>query len=339
MRYKDELWEMRRQASEHRKRVFIIIVITVTVFTAVFLTATVSLCVDMFVPDQDGGNIVDANGGVDRKAPVVTLKSGDTTIYIKTGTNPTWRDYVVVSDASNTGKIISIDNSSVIIDVSGTYSVIYTATDESGNTKSYTFTVVVKDEIFSKDALMNKIASIVARSDFGANKSSSKKDQIKAIYAYVNNENNIRFEDMSNTPNINRDLWADEESWIEEASRTLDKREGDCYSYYSVSVAFFEYFGIEYRGIRRDDSKSDYSGTHFWCIVNTETKAKPQWYFYDATRLGGKFSDGTKNACLRTREELYSYVPSDSNQGYDAYDFYVFDESKYPTVSTVKIPR
>ena len=77
-------------------------------------------------------------------------------------------------------------------------------------------------------------------STLGITKSMSKEDQVKKIFAYVNsptlskNEANIVFTNESNT---------DRSDWMREAYLTLQKGSGDCYSYFAVSKAFFEYFG------------------------------------------------------------------------------------------------
>jgi hypothetical protein len=101
-----------------------------------------------------------------------------------------------------------------------------------------------------------------------------------------------------------------------------------------VSKAFFEYLGIENKGIQRDKSQSNMSGTHFWLMVNIGTAQNGQWYFYDATRLAGKFADGTSDACLRTLSELQSYKSSDGKSG-----FYAFDSANYPDTASVSVKR
>ncbi len=339
MTYREEMKELRIQAAEHRKKVFAVIIVTVAIFTVVFLTATIALGVDL-ATDSSFGN--GASGGVsgggggggggDKKAPVVTLKQGDT-IYLFAGENTSWRDLVTVTDSSNTGKITDMQPSSDFNrDVPGTYSITYTAADAAGNKKSYTFAVVVTQKQFSHAALMDEIKAIVESGSFGATLKSSKKQQVQAIYNYVNNRNNVTFVNTSNTPNINRNNW--KTGWVEEAHRTLDESKGDCYSYYSLSVAFFTYFDIEYEGIQRDNSNIPSSeGTHFWLMVNIGT-SQDQWYYFDATRLGGTFEfDGSKNGCLMTLEKIQSYKPS-SPLGYD---FYEFDPSKYHKASTTVI--
>ncbi len=325
MSYKDELNAWRKDAKKHRNLVFLIIKITVVVLTFAFLVSTVALIVDLAggssSPSGDGG---DVGGNGDRKAPTITINDGDV-IYLFAGENAQWKSYITVNDDSGTGKIIAVDNSGVKLDEPGIYSVTYTVSDSAGNSKDYTVKVVVTKKEYSYDGLMDKIKLIVDDSDFGADKNSTTKKKVQSIYKYVNA---IAFVNISNTPNINRKNW--ETDWVEEAHRTLDREQGDCYSYYSLSKAFFEYFGIENVGIQRDNSNIPSSeGTHFWCVVNIGV-TEDQWYYYDATRLKGKFSDGTNNGCLMTLSKIQSYQPTSSL----GYDFYEFDPSDYPKAST-----
>jgi hypothetical protein len=327
----------REDSARHRKLVFLIIKITVIILTVAFLALTASLIVDL-VGGPSTGAVSGGDSEADRSAPTVRVKNGDV-IYIYVGEAPVWKSYVEVLDSSGTGKITDVDVSAVDQDVPGSYQVKYTVADSAGNTETYTVEVVVTKKEYSYQMLMDMVA--LKAESLGITKDMTKQQQVFAIYEYVNspgktrNEANIVFVNESNIQSISRKNWRTD--WIEEAILTLQNGSGDCYSYYSLSKAFFEYFGIENEGIRRTDSKSEYSGTHFWSMVNVGTTDSPKWYFYDSTRLSGKFSDGTNSACLRTYDELFSYVPSDP--GYDANDFYVFDESKYPTAATTKIAR
>ena len=165
--------------------------------------------------------------------------------------------------------------------------------------------------------------------ELGITKSMSKTEQVKKIYAYVNSKETIYFTDESNIPDINRDSW--ESDWMEEAVRTLESEQGDCYSYYSLSKAFFEYFGIENIGIRRAENYegADEDGTHFWSVV----KVEGGWYYYDATRLAGSFNDGTRNACLITEAKLKSYRTS---KGEDTF-YKMTKPAGFPAIATKEI--
>ena len=159
----------------------------------------------------------------------------------------------------------------------------------------------------------------------------SKEQQVRKIYDFVNNWISWG-SDRSNIMDTHgsaftRDSWMVD--WQEEAILSLKSKNGDCYSYYSLSKAFFEYFDIENIGIKRSE-KSTEKGTHFWQVVNIGTKEAPKWYYYDATELAGTFSDGTDYGCLMTEAKLNSYVTSKGGR-----KFYMFDKwENFPTIET-----
>ncbi len=279
----------------------------------------VLLIVDLATDGADdnlGGN------GADRQKPVITLKSGDA-IYMYVGENIAWKSFVNVSD--NSGSVTLEPNASrVNKDKEGKYTVTYIATDASGNRTELDVTVIVAKKEYSQTTLMENIAK--KATVLGITESMSTEQKVRKIYEYVNSKETVLFTDESNIPNINRKNWKTD--WVEEAARTLESHEGDCYSYYSLSKAFFEYFGIENEGIQRE-AVANMEGTHFWSIVNI---GNDTWYYYDATRLAGEFSDGTKNSCLITLQKLQGYLTSDKEKG-----FYNFNPQNYPTASTKEL--
>lgn len=337
MSYKQDLRAFYEDNAKRKKTVFFAIKITVAVLAACLLLTTVMFIVDLASDGpSDAGNDGDVGGSKDRTAPVIKVNDGADAIYVLVGETVSWRKAVSVSDNSGTGKITAVDNSGVDLDKAGTYYVTYTASDSAGNTSTLTVKVVVTKAQYSYATLVSLVEK--KADTLGITKSMTKTEQILAVYKYVNSPDksastaNIKFVDESNIPAIDRANWQND--WIEEAIRTLNSGEGDCYSYYSVSKAFFEYLGIENKGIRRNDSQSEMSGTHFWSMVNIGTSDKPMWYFYDGTRLAGAFPDGTNNGCLRTLAELQAYVPSNGQSG-----FYAFDGTGYPKTATDKISR
>ena len=149
--------------------------------------------------------------------------------------------------------------------------------------------------------------------EIGITDGMSKQKKVEKIFDYVHNL--FRYADDSNIPNIDRSKWKSD--WIEEAVRTINDETGDCYSYYSLSKAFFEYYDIENIGIMRSPN-STLEGTHYWSIVNIGEGSDDEWYYYDATRLAGSFGDGSNSACLITQETLNTHKTSKG-----ATDFYL----------------
>lgn len=318
-------------SDNNRRRKITVAAIKITVCALVLCLAV--LCV-LFVVDMVTDSGADAGASKDKTPPTIKLTNGDC-IYMFAGETVSFRDKVRASD--NSGKVTLSFDSQVNVNVPGTYSVIYTATDEAGNSSKLTVSVVVTKKDYTYDMLMSRIESLTKR--LGITSGMSKQEQIFAVYDYVNSPGksasnaNIVFTDESNVPAIQRSNWQND--WIEEAIRTIDSGEGDCYSYYSVSKAFFEYLGIENMGIKRDESQSNMTGTHFWLMVNIGSGSSDAWYFYDATRLGGRYADNTRDGCLRTYAELEGYQPSNSAH----YGFYAFDNSGYPKTATTPIDR
>lgn len=222
------------------------------------------------------------------------------------------------------GVTLEYDDSNVNINKEGEYVVTYVATDAAGNKTTAIVPVIIKKTPVSADELNSIIAKIAK--DEGMTKSLSKEELCRRIYIYVNDPKSsgdvARFQYVghSNT---------DRSDWREEAKKTIEAGAGDCYSYYALSKAFFEYFGIENRDVERN--KRINGQTHFWSMVNIGSEDNPQWYFFDATRYAGKFSEGGNNGCLLTKSQLGSYVPSDSSYGKD---YYSFDEGNYPKAQT-----
>ena len=319
----------------------IITATAVALAVAILITAVggIVTLVGALIPEKDKDT-------KDTTPPVIEAAT-DEAVIIYTGETVSYRSFVKVTDEGDGECQLSVDSSKVNQDTPGEYEVRYVATDAAGN-KSQVFTlkVLVKSGEYSRAKLMILIEQ-VAKRELGYTKSeavASGKTRTriaKDIYQFVNDptagkhQANIYFSDISNTPaqkaqggQKSRIGW--ETDWVEEAYRTLSmtRMEGDCYSYYAVSKAFFEYFEIENLGIQRSVSATE-SGTHYWNIV----KVEGGWYYFDATRLGGTFADGTRNACLITESKLLGYRTSKGGT-----EFYKIDKWEgFPAISTTPI--
>lgn len=344
MSYKQDLMNYAAESKKRHRIVSISVKITMAVLAVAFLATVVCVFLNV-ASDGNGGS--QSNGGSssgrDRTPPVITLNEGDA-IYAYVGENVLLKNAVTVKDSSKCE--LTVDNSMLDLNKAGVYEVVYTATDSAGNSSTLTVKVVVKkDQKYSSySGLMDTVAAKAQQLGITANMTVTEK--VRKIYDFVNSSDKSKAQGAeatikwgsgtSMTPSIDRANW--ETDWVEEASRALEginasgQVSGDCYTYYSVSKAFFEYLGIEHKGIQRDKSQSTEDGTHFWLMVNVGTTNAPQWYYYDATRLAGDFSDGTNNACLITLSKLQSYKSTSGKSG-----FYAFDQSKYPTAATTTI--
>ncbi len=259
---------------------------------------------------------------VDKTPPTIKLAEGKSVLgYL--GEAIAYKKAVEVEDNCFGEVDITVDTSAVNPDKVGTYKIKYTATDKAGNSSVLETTVTISENKVSLDDLMKKIGELA--NTLGITKNMSKEQQVKLIYGYVNDPTqsngdnaNIKFTDVSHTGHTD---------WIREAYLTLQQGDGDCFSYFAVSKAFFEYFGIESRDIERSAGVRN-DGTHFWQMVNIGTADNPNWYYYDATRLKTPHDSG--NACLFTQAQLDAY--NNKNK-----DFLRFDRTGYPTASTKTI--
>ena len=128
------------------------------------------------------------------------------------------------------------------------------------------------------------------------NDSMTQRQKAEAIYAWV--RGNLRYSGHSAT----RD-------WGEEAYQGFRRRHGDCFTYFSVSVALLSKVGIDSIEVVRSTDNG-----HYWNLVNIDG----QWYHFDATprTAGGYF-------CLWTDAQMLSY----SSRHYNCF---AFDRALYP---------
>lgn len=326
--YRSDMEAFAREARKRKKFMSLVLKITVIALAAAVLAAGIGIGVLLATGELSFAS-AGADSGEDTKKPVIRGPEGNTQV-VYTGDAVSYKSFVQVSDNSGNYEL-TVDNSQVNLNVVGTYTVTYTATDGAGNQSTYTLTLVVKNGEYSDAKLMALVEAKATA--LGITKSMSKVEQVRKIYSFVNG---ITWQATgSNTPSqqISRENW--ELDWVEEAIRTLDKKKGDCYSYYSVSRAFFEYFEIENLSIKRASDQDTKHGTHFWNVVNVGTESDPQWYYYDATRLKGTFADGTHNGCLMTESKMNSYTPSDSGSDLVMYRFEKWNG--FPTISTKEL--
>ena len=220
---------------------------------------------------------------VDTTAPVIEVGE----IHVNVGDGIAWKKQATVTDNSD-GKIdIKVDSSAVNTSAAGTYSVTYTATDESGNSSSATTTVIVGTMEVTEDMLYTELDKVIAQIITDGMNTEAK---VRAIYAYVQDS-------------INYASTAETDDFVYAAYMALfSSGTGDCYSYFAASKAFFERLGIENIDMKRAEGGAP--GNHFWNLVNIGTKDAPKWYHYDANPISGQYS---VSGCLLTDAQVAAY--------------------------------
>lgn len=356
MSYKNDLETYKKQLSDRRNLTLRLIKISVIVLAAAILVTAVgagATAVSLLISGED----FNIDNGKDTDAPIIKGPS-EGYVIVYAGESVALKSFVSVSDNKDANCTLSVDKGDFNANKEGSYKITYTATDASGNTsKPYPLDIVVKNGTYSEANLMKLIDQNAKKWGVYTKeeaKGKSKTEIVKNIYNFVKdptasaNSANIKFIDsQSNTPNQlaqngrqSRKDWKTD--WIEEAYRTLsmDRMSGDCYTFYAVSKAFFEYFEIENCGIQRNTTEKELTGTHYWNIV----KVEGGWYYFDSTRLAGKFSDDSSNSCLITESKLQSYKTSQGNPYFykmNKTDPDFFDASanggKFPKISTTPI--
>lgn len=329
MLYKDEMRSYAEEMAKRKKTVITAIKVMAVVLALAFLATAVLVVVDIV---NDNGNAT-SSGEKNNSASYIQPTQGKN-VTVMQGSTISYYSLVTV-DEKYAGYQLDVDASKVDLNTPGNYIVTYSLLDENGKKISTCKITIVVEEVKEDKQALFELVKIKADSiglTKEAAKNMTKEEIVRRIYDYVKDPSadrfdaNIVFVDESNIPDIDRDNW--ETDWVKEATLLLiaEEKKGDCYTYYAVSKAFFEYFEIENTGIRREEGSS-ISGTHFWNVVNIGTKDAPKWYYYDATRLAGKFADGTSNSCLITLAKLETYVTSKGEEG-----FYHFTPKNYPTV-------
>ena len=220
---------------------------------------------------------------IDTTAPVIEVGE----IHVNVGDGIAWKKQATVTDNSD-GKIdIKVDSSAVNTSAAGTYTVTYTATDESGNSSSATATVIVGTMEVTEDMLYTELDKVIAQIITDGMNTEAK---VRAIYAYVQDS-------------INYASTAETDDFVYAAYMALfSSGTGDCYSYFAASKAFFERLGIENIDMKRAEGGAP--GNHYWNLVNIGTKDAPKWYHYDANPVSGQYS---VSGCLLTDAQVEAY--------------------------------
>ena len=146
-------------------------------------------------------------------------------------------------------------------------------------------------------------------------KNISTEQQAKEIYYFV-------------STHVTYVAYSNKSDWVRAAYDGLRTGQGDCYTYFALSKAFFNRLGISTMDIHRTEGIVD--ERHYWNYVNIGTEQSPRWYHFDATPLRGDYHSG----CLLTDAQIacYNRTRADEN-GVTGY-FYAYDASEYPPSDT-----
>jgi transglutaminase-like putative cysteine protease len=231
----------------------------------------------------------------DTEPPVIT---GAQDQIIFEGETISYRKGVTVTDNIDEEVELEIDNSKVKLQKAGTYGVVYTATDSSGNTTSEEITVTVRQK--SENAVDEETLFALADDILSGiiDDSMSQRDKAWAIYEWVTSH-------ISYTGN------SDKSDWITGAYTGFNNRIGDCFTYFSVAKALLTRAGIDNLDVTRVGGETK----HYWHLVDVGEG----WYHFDTTPQKEYLQ-----VFLLTDKEVADYTAKVHR------NYYTFDESLYP---------
>ena len=239
--------------------------------------------------------------------PPVLAGVADISGYVGAGIS--YRSGVTYVDDCDNPVTLEVDSSAVNVRQAGEYPVIYRVTDGAGNVTEKRITVYLYEEKVTKDQLFAMIAPIAEQI---CPQGLSIREKVAEIYDYV-------------YYNVDYVSYSDKSDWMRAAYEGLRTGSGDCFTYFALSKAFFEYLGIENMDIHRTEGIVD--ERHYWNYVNISADpSAPRWYHFDATPLRGEYHSG----CLLTDAQIRAYSERrEDENGFRNY-FYAYDPTGYP---------
>lgn len=230
---------------------------------------------------------------------------------VKVGDNLSYKRGVTVQDDSGRDIPLAIDNSQVNLSQLGTYVVIYSATDLSGNTTTVEVpvTVIEGDPVDPQIVydLADKLIADLLTEDMAL------QDKVFKLWNWCRTK--IKYSYSAGARTV-----------YEAAYEGLYGRKGDCYIYYATMEVLLDRLGVENMKVARVGGVSN----HWWNLVNLGDG----WYHCDASPR----QKGDPYLCfMQTDEQLAKYTVyyETTNPGHPNY--FTFDETLYPERETTII--
>ena len=227
---------------------------------------------------------------LDTQAPEI---SGVQELMVYQDDTVAYRSGVTVTDDMDEKPVLSVDTTQVDLTTPGTYTVVYSATDASGNITTQETTITVRE----KKVGYADLETIYAKADellAGiVNDSMDKEAQVRAIYRWV--KGHMGYSGHS-----------DKSDWLQGAYRAMMDRTGDCFNYFAICKLFFERLGIDNIDVVKVKNY-ERDSNHFWSLVSLD--GGETWYHFDTTPRVG---DGD-NFCLVTDAFMDRYSKANNN--------------------------
>lgn len=221
-------------------------------------------------------------------------------IYV--GETLAYREGVSAIDAIDPEPVITVDSSRVDLTTPGTYTVLYTATDASGNqcTAEATVTVLELPEDWATAEEIDEALQQLIQ-EMGL-ETMEPKAQVRAIYDWCHE--NLKYGGHTDRANVRQ-----------AAYDMLTERRGDCYGYFALTKVLFDTLQIPNMDVTKVKNHADDSN-HYWSLVSVD--GGESYYHFDATPRVGQ----TESFCLITDEALDAYSAANNfshNRNRDLY--------------------
>ena len=246
-------------------------------------------------------SVTDAAGNTTTVPSTVTVTDDNTAptiqgvhdISLYLGSAVSYRSGVVVSDDKDPSPKLDIDSSQVDLSNPGTYPLVYTARDMTGNETrlEVTVTVAEKPTTYVEEEVINTKADELLKKIVTEDMTAEAK--VKAIYAYV--RSHYTYSGHS-----------DKTDWLQGAYVMMTEGQGDCFNYYAITKLLLERCGIpniDVRKVRNHAEDSD----HYWSLVSVD--GGQTYYHLDTTPRVGDGDD----FCLVTDAFLDAYSAANKN--------------------------
>lgn len=243
---------------------------------------------------DSSGNITTASATLslqeDNEAPVI---SGLKDFVSYSGHAIAFKDGITVTDNNPENLTLNVDTGNLDISVPGSYTVVYTATDASGNSTQESIVVTIKGKEYT-DEFVNELADAALAKILKPNM--SQREIITAIFKYV--RKNLSFYTGHSIKLF----------WQQGAVDAFVDGIGDCYMYCCMSRALLTRAGIQNLEITRSVGARPTS--HYWNLVYIDGEG---WYHFDSLTM----KDGTQ-FLLWTDAMIKEY--DETHPGYHTYD-------------------
>lgn len=246
---------------------------------------------------------------LDKQAPVIT---GAKKQEVYVGGTVSYKSGISVTDNLDTKPSLEIDNSQVDMSKPGNYSVIYTASDAAGNTKTVTVTLTVKakpDNFVEPEVIYKRVDDLLAKFI-----TDDMTDREKAEAVYVWTRRDIHFTYSGSTSR--------NDDYLQAAYEFLEKKKGDCFYFYSIQKLMLERLNIPTIDLKK---VPNFEGdtNHYWLLVSVD--GGKTYYHYDNV--------WSKQLCLVTDHVINNFKPENVPYPFNR------DESLYPKTPTDKLPE